>query len=116
MLVDKDLRSNYDSIEASEMVQVALLCTQYLPINRPKMSEVVKMLEGDGLAHKWEASQTSHNQATEWEVKKKKSNKKLTDTSMHSDDVRMMMMPGDDDDDDDGSSLDTEAMELSGPR
>ncbi|KAF3792177.1 NSP-INTERACTING KINASE 2 protein [Nymphaea thermarum] len=60
MLVDKDLRGNYDRIEASEMVQVALLCTQYLPINRPKMSEVVKMLEGDGLAHKWEASQNSN--------------------------------------------------------
>ncbi|KAG6429831.1 hypothetical protein SASPL_107885 [Salvia splendens] len=57
MLVDKDLKSNYDRIELDEMVQVALLCTQYLPLHRPKMSEVVRMLEGDGLAEKWEASQ-----------------------------------------------------------
>ncbi|RDY02300.1 Protein NSP-INTERACTING KINASE 1, partial [Mucuna pruriens] len=57
MLVDKDLKNNYDRIELEEMVQVALLCTQYLPGHRPKMSEVVRMLEGDGLAERWEASQ-----------------------------------------------------------
>ncbi|KAK6129080.1 hypothetical protein DH2020_037153 [Rehmannia glutinosa] len=56
-LVDKDLKMNYDRIELEEMVQVALLCTQYLPGLRPKMSEVVRMLEGDGLADRWEASQ-----------------------------------------------------------
>ncbi|KAF5950422.1 hypothetical protein HYC85_012415, partial [Camellia sinensis] len=56
-LVDKDLKNNYDRIGLEEMVQVALLCTQYLPSHRPKMSEVVRMLEGDGLAEKWDASQ-----------------------------------------------------------
>lgn len=56
-LVDKDLRNNFDRIELEEMVQVALLCTQFNPSNRPKMSEVLRMLEGDGLAEKWEASQ-----------------------------------------------------------
>ncbi|KAJ6431135.1 hypothetical protein OIU84_018600 [Salix udensis] len=57
LMVDKDLRSNFDRIELEEMVQVALLCTQFNPSHRPKMSEVLKMLEGDGLAEKWEASQ-----------------------------------------------------------
>jgi serine/threonine protein kinase len=57
VLVDKGLRSSYDRIELQEMVQVALLCTQYLPGHRPKMSEVVRMLEGDGLAERWQASQ-----------------------------------------------------------
>ncbi|XP_048499086.1 protein NSP-INTERACTING KINASE 2-like [Beta vulgaris subsp. vulgaris] len=57
MLVDKDLKNNYDSIELEEIVQVALLCTQFLPNQRLRMSEVVRMLEGDGLAEKWEASQ-----------------------------------------------------------
>jgi len=63
VLVDKGLGSGYDRIELEEMVQVALLCTQYLPGHRPKMSEVVRMLEGDGLAERWEASQRSdsHN-------------------------------------------------------
>lgn len=56
-MVDKDLKNNYDRIELEEMVQVALLCTQYHPGHRPKISEVVRMLEGDGLAEKWEASQ-----------------------------------------------------------
>ncbi|KAL0927965.1 hypothetical protein M5K25_002193 [Dendrobium thyrsiflorum] len=56
MMVDKDLKNNYDMVELEEMVQVALLCTQYNPTRRPKMSEVVRMLEGDGLAERWEAS------------------------------------------------------------
>jgi len=56
-MVDKDLKENFDIVELGEMVQVALLCTQFNPSHRPKMSEVLKMLEGDGLAEKWEASQ-----------------------------------------------------------
>ncbi|PWZ17876.1 Protein NSP-INTERACTING KINASE 2 [Zea mays] len=56
-LVDKGLESKYDRIELEEMVQVALLCTQSFPGHRTKMSEVVRMLEGDGLAKQWEASQ-----------------------------------------------------------
>lgn len=57
VMVDKDLRGNIDWVELQEMVQVALICTQFDPSHRPKMSEVLKMLEGDGLAEKWEASQ-----------------------------------------------------------
>ncbi|KAJ4761194.1 BRI1-associated receptor kinase [Rhynchospora pubera] len=56
LLVDPDIGPSYDIIEVSEMVQVALLCTQYLPSHRPKMSDVVRMLEGDGLVDKWEAT------------------------------------------------------------
>ncbi|PIA29296.1 hypothetical protein AQUCO_06100069v1 [Aquilegia coerulea] len=57
LLVDKDLRNTYDNVELGEMVQVALLCTQFNPSHRPIMSEVVRMLEGDGLAEKWAALQ-----------------------------------------------------------
>ncbi|CAM0914134.1 unnamed protein product [Alopecurus aequalis] len=57
VLVDKGLQSSYDRTELEEMVQVALLCTQYLPGHRPRMLEVVRMLEGDGLAERWQASQ-----------------------------------------------------------
>ncbi|CAD5187607.1 unnamed protein product [Musa acuminata subsp. malaccensis] len=56
MLVDRDLKNNYDRVEVEEIIQVVILCTQYLPGHRPKMSEVVRMLEGDGLAERWEAS------------------------------------------------------------
>ncbi|OEL33498.1 putative LRR receptor-like serine/threonine-protein kinase [Dichanthelium oligosanthes] len=56
LLVDQDLGPHYDRIEVAEMVHVALLCTQFQPSHRPKMSEVVRMLEGDGLAEKWEAT------------------------------------------------------------
>ena len=36
------------------MIKVALLCTQPSPEDRPAMSEVVRMLEGEGLAERWE--------------------------------------------------------------
>ncbi|KAF5733328.1 BRASSINOSTEROID INSENSITIVE 1-associated receptor kinase 1-like isoform X1 [Tripterygium wilfordii] len=53
-LVDADLQGNYIDEEVEQLIQVALLCTQSSPMERPKMSEVVRMLEGDGLAEKWE--------------------------------------------------------------
>lgn len=54
MLVDPDLQNNYVEPEVESLIQVALLCTQGSPTDRPKMSEVVRMLEGDGLAERWE--------------------------------------------------------------
>lgn len=95
MLVDKDLKSHYDRIELEEMVQVALLCTQYLPLHRPKMSEVVRMLEGDGLAEKWEASQRA--ESTRCRANEFSSSERYSDLT-------------------DDSSLLVQAMELSGPR
>ncbi|CAL5421463.1 unnamed protein product [Camellia sinensis] len=94
-LVDKDLKNNYDRIELEEMVQVALLCTQYLPSHRPKMSEVVRMLEGDGLAEKWEASQRADT--TRCRANEFSSSERYSDLT-------------------DDSSLLVQAMELSGPR
>ncbi|XP_059656166.1 protein NSP-INTERACTING KINASE 3-like [Cornus florida] len=57
LMVDKDLKNNFDRVELEEMVQVALFSTQFNPSHRPKMSEVLRMLEGDGLTEKWEDSQ-----------------------------------------------------------
>ncbi|GAV61968.1 Pkinase domain-containing protein/LRRNT_2 domain-containing protein/LRR_4 domain-containing protein [Cephalotus follicularis] len=94
LMVDKDLKGNFDRIELEEMVQVALICTQFSPSNRPKMSEVLKMLEGDGLAEKWEASQT---------VETPKSRTCENSLQRYSDYIEE-------------SSLVVEAMELSGPR
>ncbi|KAL2234929.1 UNVERIFIED_CONTAM: Protein NSP-INTERACTING KINASE 2 [Sesamum indicum] len=95
VLVDKNFRNNYDPVELEEMVQVALLCTQFLPIHRPKMSEVVRMLEGDGLAEKWEASQRA--EATRCRANEFSSSGRYSDLT-------------------DDSSLLVQAMELSGPR
>ncbi|KAJ9552254.1 hypothetical protein OSB04_016299 [Centaurea solstitialis] len=53
-LVDPDLEGNYVDDEVEQLIQVALLCTQNTAVERPKMSEVVRMLEGDGLAERWE--------------------------------------------------------------
>ncbi|KAB1999704.1 hypothetical protein ES319_D12G179000v1 [Gossypium barbadense] len=98
MIVDKDLKNNYDRIEVEGMVQVALLCTQYLPSYRLKMSEVVWMLEGDGLAEKWEASQRSA------EATSSRSRANALSSSERYSDLT------------DDSSLLVQAMELSGPR
>ena len=95
LFVDKDLKSNYDRIELEEMVQVALLCTQYLPGLRPKMSEVVRMLEGDGLAERWEASQRA-------DMSKCKAHE-FSSSDRYSDLT-------------DDSTMQVQAMELSGPR
>ncbi|GKV18648.1 hypothetical protein SLEP1_g28997 [Rubroshorea leprosula] len=53
-IVDHNLNTKYDIQEVEMMIQVALLCTQASPEGRPAMSEVVRMLEGEGLAERWE--------------------------------------------------------------
>ncbi|KAM1621602.1 hypothetical protein ACFX1X_020335 [Malus domestica] len=75
ILVDADLNGNYIDDQVEQLTQVALLCTQDSPGERPKMSEVVQMLEGDGLAERWEEWQNEmfrqdfnpiHHQSTNW--------------------------------------------------
>ncbi|OQU91137.1 hypothetical protein SORBI_3001G123000 [Sorghum bicolor] len=53
-IVDRNLNNNYNGQEVEMMIQIALLCTQASPEDRPSMSEVVRMLEGEGLAERWE--------------------------------------------------------------
>ncbi|KAJ8765761.1 hypothetical protein K2173_014883 [Erythroxylum novogranatense] len=53
-IVDRNLNKNYDIQDVEMMIQVALLCTQASPEDRPAMSDVVRMLEGEGLAERWE--------------------------------------------------------------
>ncbi|KAJ6305497.1 hypothetical protein OIU78_020936 [Salix suchowensis] len=53
-IVDHNLNKNYNIQEVEMMIKVALLCTQASPEDRPAMSEVVRMLEGEGLAERWE--------------------------------------------------------------
>ncbi|ESW31659.1 hypothetical protein PHAVU_002G257000 [Phaseolus vulgaris] len=53
-IVDRNLNKNYNNQEVEMMIKVALLCTQATPEDRPPMSEVVRMLEGEGLAERWE--------------------------------------------------------------
>ncbi|KAE8726275.1 Protein NSP-INTERACTING KINASE 3 [Hibiscus syriacus] len=119
VLVDRELGNNYDRIEVGEMLQVALLCTQYLPAHRPRMSEVGRMLEGDGLAEKWAASH-NHSDTTLNHFPHSLGNKSMpppTSGSKHDgksyDESRSMLGTGIDDDDE--HSLDSYAMELSGP-
>ncbi|XWS16949.1 hypothetical protein CRYUN_Cryun33cG0025700 [Craigia yunnanensis] len=121
VLVDRELGSNYDRIEVGEMLQVALLCTQYLPAHRPRMSEVVRMLEGDGLAEKWAASHNHSNPALNLFPNNFSNNSMSCPTtgSKHdekSHDQSTNMFGTGMDEDEDEHSLDSYAMELSGPR
>ncbi|KAH7866692.1 hypothetical protein Vadar_023654 [Vaccinium darrowii] len=75
-LVDVDLQDNYIDEEVEQLIQVAILCTQGTAMERPKMSEVVRMLEGNGLAERWEEWQKEeifrqefnhvHHQNNDW--------------------------------------------------
>lgn len=126
LLVDRELGNNYDRIEVGEMLQVALLCTQYLPAHRPKMSEVVRMLEGDGLAEKWAASHNHanpsmnlfHNPHSKGTLRPTTTTTASTTALKHdcSEHERSSMFGTTMDEDDDEHSLDSFAMELSGPR
>ncbi|KAK6152978.1 hypothetical protein DH2020_012617 [Rehmannia glutinosa] len=51
-IVDEHLKS-YDRKEVEMILQVAMLCTQSSPEERPKMADVVSMLQGIGLAERW---------------------------------------------------------------
>ncbi|XP_059317416.1 probable LRR receptor-like serine/threonine-protein kinase At5g63710 isoform X5 [Lycium ferocissimum] len=51
-IVDGNMQT-YDPKEVETILQVALLCTQSSPEERPKMAEVITMLKGVGLAEKW---------------------------------------------------------------
>ncbi|KAM0976151.1 hypothetical protein PS2_018753 [Malus domestica] len=53
-IVDSNLNDSFNIQEVEMMIKVALLCTQGSPEDRPLMSEVVRMLEGEGLAERWE--------------------------------------------------------------
>ena len=68
MLVDSDLQNNYVESEVEQLIQVALLCTQSSPMERPKMSDVVRMLEGDGLEERWDEWQKVEVLAQEVEM------------------------------------------------
>ncbi|WCJ27229.1 Leucine-rich repeat protein kinase family protein [Euphorbia peplus] len=46
VIVDRDLRGCYDGVELETAVELALQCTQSHPNLRPKMSEVLKVLQG----------------------------------------------------------------------
>ncbi|KAH0670457.1 hypothetical protein KY290_026793 [Solanum tuberosum] len=51
-IVDGNMKT-YEPKEVETILQVALLCTQSSPEERPKMAQVITMLKGVGLAEKW---------------------------------------------------------------
>ncbi|KAL6637069.1 hypothetical protein ACP70R_024641 [Stipagrostis hirtigluma subsp. patula] len=66
-IVDRSLNRSYNGQEVEMMVQIALLCTQPYPEDRPSMSKVVRMLDGEGLAEQWEECQLAMMRRQEYE-------------------------------------------------
>lgn len=64
MLVDRDLKGSFEAEELEKVVQVALQCTQSNPNLRPRMSEVMKILEAIAgqSVHQEESQQATSNQ------------------------------------------------------
>ncbi|KAL6991248.1 hypothetical protein U1Q18_009366 [Sarracenia purpurea var. burkii] len=60
-LVDRDLMGCFNAEELEKAVEVALRCTQSNPNVRPKMSEVLKVLESISGQHMEESSQGGNN-------------------------------------------------------
>ncbi|XP_062198311.1 LRR receptor kinase SERK2-like isoform X2 [Phragmites australis] len=59
-IADGNLGGVYDLEEVEKITQIALLCTHMDPDQRPEMSEVVQMLEGDFVpAERWQEWQVS---------------------------------------------------------
>lgn len=53
VIVDLDLKDKYVKAEVAQLIQIAILCTQDSPLERPKMSEGVRLLGGYGLVERW---------------------------------------------------------------
>ncbi|KAK1560216.1 hypothetical protein Q3G72_023670 [Acer saccharum] len=82
-LVDCDLQGDYIGEEVEQLIQVALLCTQNTAVERPKMSEVVRMLEGDGLAEKWEEWQKKEIIRQDFSHNHQANNNWIVDSTSH---------------------------------
>lgn len=94
VLVDRDLKGCFDGVELEKAVELSLQCTQSHPNLRPKMSEVLKVLEGLVRQSGMEESQGGSNIGEA----------RACSFSRHYSDVH------------EESSFIIEAMELSGPR
>lgn len=94
VLVDRDLKGCFDAVELEKAAELAMQCTQSHPNLRPKMSEVLKILEGLVEQSGTEESQGGTNV---YEAR-------VCSFSRHNSDIH------------EESSFIIEAMELSGPR
>lgn len=100
VLVDRDLKGCFNADELEKVVELALMCTQSQPSARPKMSEVLKVLEGitgqpTGSSEDVPTAGTENNQLE---------GRMCSVSRNYTSDVH------------EGSSFIIEAMELSGPR
>lgn len=93
--MDRDLKGCFDAMELEKAVELALQCTQSHPQLRPKMSDVLKVLEG--LVGQSIQMEESPGEASLYEVRAHSFSRNYSD--IHEE-----------------SSFVVEAMELSGPR
>ncbi|XP_039117115.1 probable receptor-like serine/threonine-protein kinase At5g57670 [Dioscorea cayenensis subsp. rotundata] len=64
-LVDGSLGDDYDSDQMDRMILAATLCIQRAPHSRPRISIVLKLLQGDDDVLKWARSQVSASECSD---------------------------------------------------
>lgn len=96
VMVDRDLRGCFDALELEKAVELSLQCTQPHPSLRPRMSEILKVLESLGQSENPEELQGGGNTNNE-DPRAGSFSRNYSNTH-------------------EGSSFIIEAMELSGPR
>ncbi|GJV75676.1 hypothetical protein Tco_1507260, partial [Tanacetum coccineum] len=67
-LVDKGLENNYDREEMYRMVLCAAACLRYSARQRPKMSQVVRALQGDASLDDLNGGATSGGISSAWSL------------------------------------------------
>jgi hypothetical protein len=74
-IVDRNLGGVYNLNELEKITQIALLCTHMEPDQRPAMSEVVQMLEGDFVPEErweeWQLAELNRRQQHEMRQQRK---------------------------------------------
>ncbi|KAJ1276314.1 hypothetical protein BS78_05G205000 [Paspalum vaginatum] len=84
-LVDRNLGGVYNFEELENITQIALLCTHTVPDQRPTMSEVVQMLEGESVpAERWEEWQLAElNRRQQHEMRQQRKLFSFTEDSLN---------------------------------
>ena len=74
-IVDRNLGGVYNHEEMEKITQIALLCTHLEPDQRPAMSEVVQILEGDFVPEErweeWQLAELNRRQQHEMRQQRK---------------------------------------------
>ena len=84
-LIDPDIQQNCIHAEVESLIQIALLCTQHSPMDRPTMREVERLLEGKEtwreMGEAAEASSSKYSTRSTWAITDSTDNRHVVELS-----------------------------------